>query len=349
MNATSILLAPMPPSARSAIVGGAKTQAPQAALADVPDVETALRRPASEGPEVLFLFEPGAAALAAAQAAADSSGAHRWAVIVVGAAGAATASVLLPPEDWDPARAGRAIRTALRIHEADRDNSRLRGDLSTLGRRISHDLRAPLSGIYSACDAINEMSGSTGDVRVFTQTITSSADELVELIERVSFLLKTSAEPAQKEPALVGEIVFGTLQRLEKIILKTGAVVSQPTQWPVVSALPAALEIIWTDLLRNALQHGGPKPRVELGWSETPVEFRFWVDDHGPGVPADRTGRLFQRFNLLHRLNATRGLGLSVVQRLAELQGGHTGYEPRAGGGARFYFTLPNAGTHHPA
>ena len=43
----------------------------------------------------------------------------------------------------------------------------------------------------------------------------------------------------------------------------------------------------------------------------------------------------------LHEPDAAHGLGLSIVQRLMELQGGHCGYEPRLEGGSRFYFTLP--------
>jgi signal transduction histidine kinase len=65
-------------------------------------------------------------------------------------------------------------------------------------------------------------------------------------------------------------------------------------------------------------------------------------------VREDRVNRLFQPFNLLHRLNATRGLGLSLIQRLVQLEGGRAGYEPRKGGGARFYFTLPKGDATPP-
>jgi signal transduction histidine kinase len=50
---------------------------------------------------------------------------------------------------------------------------------------------------------------------------------------------------------------------------------------------------------------------------------------------------LFTPFHRLAEAGSMRGFGLSVVQRLTELLGGKYGYEPREGGGARFYFTLP--------
>src|SRR5262249_25927336 len=68
---------------------------------------------------------------------------------------------------------------------------------------------------------------------------------------------------------------------------------------------------------------------------------RFWVRDHGPDVPAEQRKLLFHPFHRLHELDSANGLGLSIVQRLVELQGGRCGYESAAGGGACFYFALP--------
>jgi len=67
----------------------------------------------------------------------------------------------------------------------------------------------------------------------------------------------------------------------------------------------------------------------------------FRVRDNGAGVPAGRRSQLFVPFNLLHELNAPRGLGLPIVNRLVELMGGRCFYEAPVGGGACFFFTLP--------
>ena len=117
--------------------------------------------------------------------------------------------------------------------------------------------------------------------------------------------------------------------------------VDQPADWPVVPGVPAWLELVWGNLLANALAHAGAERRIELGWTEAPGGWRFSVEDRGPGVAPRVVGSLFQPFHLLHRPNAPRGWGLPIVQRLVEMQGGSCGYEPRAGGGARFFFTLP--------
>ena len=344
MKVTSLLLVGLNSAARNTAADAAQADFPAAVVADPESVTEALARPASEGNEVLVLFDPDEKSLTEAETAANGSGGPRWAIVAIGGASASDNSntISLTAEEWNAKNASRVIRAAVRLHLLECENAKLRGDLSTIGRRISHDLRAPLSGIYSAVDAINESaSGSAADRAIFTQAISSSTDELVQLIDRVSFLLKVSAESHEKETTLMGEIVFGTLQRLEKTTLKKGAVITQPANWPVVNGHAANLEVIWTNLISNALRHGGEKPKIDLGWSELDDEYRFWVEDQGPGVREDKVNRLFQPFNLLHKLNATRGIGLALVRRLVDLEGGKCGYEPRAGGGARFYFTLP--------
>ena len=160
-------------------------------------------------------------------------------------------------------------------------------------------------------------------------------------MDRVSQLTKATANPVSKRPVAMKEVVWAVMQRLERQILKLGAVVTQSTSWPEVNGVSSWLEIVWWNLLINALQHGKEAARIELGWSKNKREFRFWVCDNGGGVPSEQIDTLFQPFHLLHHPNARKGLGLSIVQRLMELQGGNCGYERVATGGSLFFFTLP--------
>jgi two-component system, OmpR family, sensor histidine kinase KdpD len=157
----------------------------------------------------------------------------------------------------------------------------------------------------------------------------------------VSFVLKASANPSAKERVQMGEVVFRALQNWESKILKKNTTVSEPASWPEANGVFSWLEIIWGNLLANALRYG--KDQIELGWHEEKGEFRFWVCDNGGGIPTEKCDKLFQPFDSLHEPDAAHGLGLSIVQRLVKLKGGNCGYEPRLEGGLCFYFTLPAA------
>jgi signal transduction histidine kinase len=221
---------------------------------------------------------------------------------------------------------------------------RLRGDLLTFARRISHDLRTPLGGIIAAGEALKETLAENGLPAVLADSVLNSAEELSGLIKRVSFLAKASASPSLKEPVLMADVVSMVLQQLESRILKQKAVITQSHWWPEVQGVPAWLEIIWWNLLVNALQHTGASPEIELGAREEGKNFRFWVSDNGSGVSEAARVKLFQTFHSLHESDSARGLGLPIVQRLVELQDGTCGYEAEPDGSGCFYFTLPVAG-----
>jgi K+-sensing histidine kinase KdpD len=220
------------------------------------------------------------------------------------------------------------------------ENKRLRGDLLTVARRISHDLRTPLGAIITTSEIVKEVLAENGSSGASLMApVFDSAEEMTKLIGQVSFVLKATANPIAKERVNMGSVVFRVLQHLERKILQKNVTILEPASWPVVNGVFPWLEVIWGNYLANTLRHG--KDKVELGWREEKKEFRFWVCDNGNGVPKEKCDKLFQPFDSLYEPDATPGLGLSIVQRLVGLQDGRCGYEPRLGGGCCFYFILP--------
>jgi signal transduction histidine kinase len=72
---------------------------------------------------------------------------------------------------------------------------------------------------------------------------------------------------------------------------------------------------------------------------------RFWVRDNGPGLTAEEQARLFDPFIQLSKVRVKgSGLGLSIVQRIANKLGGEVGVESEIGQGSLFSFILPQAG-----
>jgi len=224
----------------------------------------------------------------------------------------------------------------------EQENARLRGDMLTLAKRISHDLRTPLGGIVTTAEALKEVLAAHDPSAVpLAESLLASTEEMAQLIRQVSFVARASANPQPKSAVSMAEAVSCALQRLESRIIKRNVAVVAPPSWPVMPGVLPWLEMIWWHLLQNALKHGGQNSRIELGWAKQNSEVRFWISDNGPGVPEPLRGKLFKEFHCLHEDPGIRGLGLSIVQRLVALQGGHCGHEQPAQGGACFFFTLP--------
>jgi len=102
-------------------------------------------------------------------------------------------------------------------------------------------------------------------------------------------------------------------------------------------ARPELASILIGNLLRNACQY-----TARGAITVTLVPGSFTVDDTGPGLPAAVRARLFDRF--VHEVRpegAGGGLGLSIVQRIAEHLHWTLQVEDRRGGGTRVYVALP--------
>lgn len=98
------------------------------------------------------------------------------------------------------------------------------------------------------------------------------------------------------------------------------------------------------NLLDNAAQHTGTTDQITLGCRDQGERVEFWVQDTGEGIPeADRT-RIFERFarvQYAQRRSEGSGLGLSIVQAIAQAHGGGITLESRLGEGTTFTLSLP--------
>ncbi|HEY5552296.1 MAG TPA: HAMP domain-containing sensor histidine kinase [Opitutaceae bacterium] len=281
---------------------------------------------------------------AAASRAPDAGGSHRWAVILLGKE-SSDLSESVPPEDWNPPLLARVFRSEMMKHGLLCENLRLRGDLKTIARHVRHDLLTPVGCIITNSHVLTELSPDDGpSSAAMIDNIKICSHEIVGIIDRVCFVLKASADPRPLTLIDMREVVAAVLEQLESESGTSGGKISHADSWPKVAGVAPWLQVIWWNLLSNALKHGGKPAQVQIAWSREPDGYRFSVVDRGAGVSRKRRKHLFSPFDQLHGLEVCDGLGLSIVQRLVALQGGRCGFEEPPGGGSCFYFTLPESG-----
>lgn len=204
---------------------------------------------------------------------------------------------------------------------------------------VSHELRTPMTTMLNSMQVIQHRRAQLPEsVR---EPVDLLADELERFRALVVDLLEISRHDAGdqvvRETVRVGDLVRRAADAA------AGRAVTEVD--PSVAGLTMdvdkrRLERVVANLVGNAETHGGgcTAVRVEPGAHG----LRVVVEDDGPGIPADRRSRVFERFARGGSNERTGvGLGLAIVQRHVALHEGQVVVEERPGGGARFVVELP--------
>jgi signal transduction histidine kinase len=97
----------------------------------------------------------------------------------------------------------------------------------------------------------------------------------------------------------------------------------------------AAIERVLTNLVHNAMEHGGRHVIVRVRGTA------FEVEDDGPGIPEEERERVFEPFHRLRPRSTGTGLGLHLVQQVVERHSGRVSILNAPGGGAVVRVAFP--------
>jgi two-component system sensor histidine kinase KdpD len=218
---------------------------------------------------------------------------------------------------------------------------------NTLLSSISHDLRTPLAVMAGAGSALAQHGGSLDQAtRVeLARSIETTAREMSDLVSNVLDLVRLESGQValrrdwQTLDDLVGSALTRYQERLADHPVETRLAPDLPPVW-----VDATLVVqVFANLFDNIAKYTPPGTHVSV--SAVPVgDFvQVSVEDDGPGLPAGDPARLFDKFQRGSGEGSVMGvgLGLAIVQAIVRAHGGEIEAQRRAGGGARFVFTLP--------
>jgi signal transduction histidine kinase len=215
----------------------------------------------------------------------------------------------------------------------------------------SHQLRTPLTGLRLRLEAA---SLKAGDPEVERELVAAER-ETVRLARLLTELLTLARERERPEPEDVSlaEAARAAHERWEGPAETGGRrLVVRGEGEPVVASTEADVAVILDNLVENALNYSAPGTAVEVEWGAEGGSALVAVLDEGPGIDPGERERVFERF---FRGEASRGgapgtgLGLSVVEALAERWGGSVRLVDRPEGGTRAEVVLPLAQPGGPA
>jgi len=253
-----------------------------------------------------------------------------------------------PAPDRDTDDTGYLIYTDVSaLKERERDLRRKNERLDEFASIVSHDLRNPLQVAQGHASIIEE-TGETDGI----ESVRAQLDRIERLIDDVLTLARKGKTVGTSEPASLETAATEAWQHVatESASLDVGDL-------PVVEGDPQRLQELFENLFRNAISHGGSDVTVTVG---TPVErdatsdgaedesdsgagdLLFYVDDDGAGIPPDSRERVFD--DGFSTADDGTGLGMTIVERIANAHDWTVDVTKSASGGARFEFRPASGG-----
>ncbi|MFI6338988.1 sensor histidine kinase [Streptomyces sp. NPDC050535] len=201
----------------------------------------------------------------------------------------------------------------------------------------AHELRTPLTSLLANATVLHRVTELSPDSRDrLLHDVQDETRELSHLVDELVELALAGGREEAEEPVDLTEVARRAARRVYR---RTGRLVHVDADDSVVRGRPLGLERAVGNLLENAAKFDadGGEP-IEVHVRRGAITVR----DRGPGIAADDTRRVFDRF---YRADSARGLpgsglGLAIVLDVAEAHGGTVSAGTRPGGGAIVGFTV---------
>lgn len=214
----------------------------------------------------------------------------------------------------------RAVNHALR--RLDEGHERQRRFIAS----AAHELRTPIAILRAKVDAAQDAT---------TRRLGPDVERLATLAEQLLDLQRLDTEHADDELDL-GPLVRQLVGDLAPLLIDTDRTIEVRVDHTVpVRGDAAAIERVVTNLVQNAVEHGGRHVVVRVAGSG------FDVEDDGPGIPEEERRRVFEPFHRLRPRSTGSGLGLHLVQQVVDRHSGRVSIVTSPAGGTIVRVVFP--------
>jgi PAS domain S-box-containing protein len=242
-----------------------------------------------------------------------------------------------------------AVESEQKIHALSRglearaqELTQVNRELSDFAHVVSHDLKAPLRGIGSLANWLQQdyadKLGPEGAEQL--RMIGGRVVRLSSLIDGILTYSRAGRTHRSQTVVSLDALVRGTLEMLAP----PAHITVVASALPQIRMDPTKAQQLFQNLLSNAVKYmDKPSGRVTVSCAAAAGFWHFSIADNGPGIEEKYFERVFQLFQTLAPRDEVEstGVGLAVVKKIVETEGGQIWIESVVGHGATFHFTLP--------
>ena len=224
-----------------------------------------------------------------------------------------------------------------------RNLEKINKDLDQFAYVVSHDLKAPLRAIASLAEWIEE--DSEGKLSLETlrnlQLLRGRVQRMENLIMGILAYTKAGKikgdTQAIKTDSFIGDVV-------DILNPPPSIKVELEGEWPEIETDTIRFHQVVANLVSNAIKYiDKPKGLIRIKNVTLEECCQITIEDNGPGIEEEYHQKIFQLFQTLSTRDQVEstGIGLSIVKKIIEEQGGKIWVDSVPGKGTSFTFTWP--------
>ncbi len=244
------------------------------------------------------------------------------------------------------ARPSYAILAAIDITERQQTQANLEQrnqDLDSFVHIVSHDLKAPLRAVANLSEWIEEdLAGSLTAANQEQMTLLRSrVNRMGSTIDGLLEYARIGRTEDTQQLVVVAQLLAEVIESLSPPPKFT---ISIAPNLPTLYTKPLLMSQVFANLIGNAIEHHDRLDgSIQIDIAEYGDCYEFAIADDGAGIEPeyhDKIFTIFQAVNPQKRSDST-GIGLAIVKKIVEAEGGTIRLESQLGKGTTFYFTWP--------
>jgi PAS domain S-box-containing protein len=226
------------------------------------------------------------------------------------------------------------------------DLARSNADLEEFAYAASHDLQAPLRAITHLVDWIRDDAPEALDPKMdrHLDELVAKVRNMQQLVDDLLAYSRVGRRDLEPEVIDVAKMIDAIVDLLSP---PEGLEIERSPELPTFRTDVAALHQVFLNLIGNAISHHHrAEGRVTIKAEDRGDEWEFQVTDDGPGIVAEDLDRVFDRFVRLDPQAGSTGMGLALVKKIVEREGGKVWVASDPGTGSTFSFSWPKTTPH---
>lgn len=212
----------------------------------------------------------------------------------------------------------------------------------------SHEMRTPLAGVRGTLEVLIRQTRTPEHYEGRIKEVIATVDRLDGLLDSLLELARLDAghTVVNLRPVRLMDAIEAVRAKRDVLMWEKGVHWLNEVPMDIeIAADPVLLEVMLDNVIGNAVNHGRAHGKIIVTYDR--VERSVSIADDGDGIPAAHIPHLFERFYRADQSRSAKvsghGLGLSIVKKLADLQGLTVSAESVPGQGARFSVRFPAA------